>query len=71
MGRWRPDRIPAMAEGSGPAVRPSGDLTVGDQRLARHDLLLAEPEAKGPPIAAGRAGTHLLEFARTAPAVLR
>ena len=48
-----------------------GSLTVGYKKLVTDDLLLVEPDAKVPAAVAGPEGVHLLEFARTAAAILR
>jgi len=48
-----------------------GAMTVGDATFVANDILIVEPEAKLDPVVAGPEGAHLLEMARTAPAVTR
>jgi hypothetical protein len=48
-----------------------GSMTVGGTAFATSDILLVEPAAKVPAIAAGPDGVHLLELARTAAALPR
>jgi hypothetical protein len=47
-----------------------GSMTVGDTEFVTNDVFVAEPDAKVPDMTAGRDGVHLLEFARTAAAVV-
>jgi hypothetical protein len=48
-----------------------GSLTTAGKTLVVNDLLLAEPDATVPAAVAGPEGAHLLEFARTAAAIVR
>jgi hypothetical protein len=48
-----------------------GSVTVGDRELGANDVLLVEPYAEVPPLTVGAYGVHLLEFARTAAAIVR
>jgi hypothetical protein len=48
-----------------------GAMTVGDATFVANDILIVEPDAKLDPVVAGPEGAHLLEMARTAPAVTR
>ena len=47
-----------------------GSIGVGPGKLAANDLLLVEPGAEVPALTAGPDGAHLLEFARTAAAIV-
>lgn len=48
-----------------------GSVSVGAKHLVISDMLLAEPDAEVPDVVAAGGGAHLLEFARTAAAIVR
>jgi hypothetical protein len=64
--------LPAVSVGDWRgALVLDGSMTVGGTKLAAGDVLLVEPGAQVPAITAGADGVHLLELARTAPALTR